>query len=157
MITKMRREDYCRVASRFISSLHFLYALVATAQKTHNVAMAWDVEYTDEFAGWWHTLAADAQDAVDRVVGLLEVLGPALGYPYSTGITTSRHGPLRELRVQHRGHPLRILYAFDPRRVAILLLGDDKMGHERWYEVWVPVADRLYDEHLAALHQEGLL
>jgi len=53
--------------------------------------------------------------------------------------------------------PLRVLYAFDPRRVAILLLGGDKTGNDRWYEEFVPVADRLYDAHLASLKREGLI
>lgn len=48
-----------------------------------------------------------------------------------------------------------VLYAFDPRRVAILLLGGDKTGDARWYEREIPIADRLYDEHLAELGREG--
>jgi hypothetical protein len=50
-----------------------------------------------------------------------------------------------------------VLYAFDPRRAAILLLGGDKTGNDRWYEQQVPVADKLYDEHLRQLEQEGLI
>jgi hypothetical protein len=57
--------------------------------------------------------------------------------------------------VQHRGRPLRVLYAFDPRRVALLLLGGDKTGDDRWYDIFVPIADRLYAEHLAMLKREG--
>jgi hypothetical protein len=57
---------------------------------------------------------------------------------------------MRELRTQHAGRPYRTLYAFDPRRMAILLIGDD-----RWYEVHVPMADQLYDEHLEQLRREG--
>ena len=64
---------------------------------------------------------------------------------------------MRELRTQHAGRPFRTLYAFDPRRNAILLLGGDKTGDDRWYEVNVPVADSLYDEHLAELKKEGLI
>lgn len=64
---------------------------------------------------------------------------------------------MRELRVQHGGRPLRVLYAFDPRRCAILLMGGDKTGDDRWYEVYVPLADRLYDEHLETLRKEGLI
>ncbi len=64
---------------------------------------------------------------------------------------------MRELRVQHQGDPYRILYAFDPRRNAILLIGGNKAGDGRWYETFVPLADRLYDEHLALLKKEGLL
>ena len=61
---------------------------------------------------------------------------------------------MRELRVQHRGAPYRVLYIFDPRRVALLLLGGDKTGDDRWYERNVPLADQLYDSHLAAIKEE---
>ncbi|BAY07506.1 type II toxin-antitoxin system RelE/ParE family toxin [Calothrix sp. NIES-2098] len=64
---------------------------------------------------------------------------------------------MRELRVQHQGNPYRILYAFDPRRVAILLLGGNKVGNDRWYEENVPKADQLYDELLKELQDEGLI
>jgi hypothetical protein len=63
---------------------------------------------------------------------------------------------MRELRTQHQGRPLRTLYAFDPRRNAILLIGGEKTGDDRWYDVYVPIADRLYDEHLEQLRREGL-
>jgi len=64
---------------------------------------------------------------------------------------------MRELRTQHAGRPLRTLYAFDPRRAAILLIGGDKTGNNRWYETQIPIADRLYDQHLEQLKQEGLI
>lgn len=117
----------------------------------------WDVEFTDEFGRWWESLSEGEQESVAASVGLLEDCGPMLGYPHSSGVRASRHGHMRELRTQHDGRPLRTLYAFDPRRAAILLLGGDKTGDDRWYEINVPVADRLYDEHLAQLRREGLL
>jgi len=64
---------------------------------------------------------------------------------------------MRELRIQHAGRPYRVLYAFDPRRVAILLLGGDKTGNDRWYATFVPAADVLYDRHLASLDRERLI
>lgn len=73
---------------------------------------------------------------------------------YSSGIKASRHDHMRKLRIQHAGKPYRVLYAFDPRRVALLLIGGDKTGNARWYEEFVPIADRLYDEHLVALGSE---
>ena len=84
-------------------------------------------------------------------------MGPNLRYPHTSRVETSRHGHMRELRVQHRGRPYRIFYAFDPRRVAILLIGGDKTGNDRWYEEFVPRADRLYDRHIETLKQEGLI
>jgi hypothetical protein len=62
-----------------------------------------------------------------------------------------------ELRTQHEGRPYRTLYAFDPRRTAILLIGGDKTGNDRWYEGFVPRADKLYDEHVEQLGKEGEL
>jgi len=64
---------------------------------------------------------------------------------------------MRELRIQHRGKPYRILYAFDPRRVAILLIGGGKAGDDRWYEKFILRADDLYDKHLETLKKEGLI
>jgi hypothetical protein len=63
---------------------------------------------------------------------------------------------MRELRIRHAGRPYRVLYAFDPRRAAILLFGGDKTGNDRWYDEHVPIADRLYDEYLRELEREGL-
>jgi len=114
----------------------------------------WEVEYTDEFGDWWNGLTEAEQVSVDASVRLLEARGPRLGYPHSSGVAGSRHPRMRELRIQHRGRPYRVLYAFDPRRAAILLIGGDKTGEGRWYETYVPLADRLYDEHLATLHKE---
>jgi hypothetical protein len=62
---------------------------------------------------------------------------------------------MRELRVQHKGKPYRVLYAFDPRRTAILLIGGNKSGNDRWYEEYVPRADNLYEAHLVAIAKEG--
>lgn len=116
--------------------------------------MTWDVEYTDEFGVWWDNLSDAEQDAIDRTVGLLEARGPALGHPYSSEVKRSRHGRMRELRVQHRGRPIRIFHAWDPRRVCVLLIGGDKTGDDRFYERMVAIADGLYDEHLDTQLQE---
>ena len=116
----------------------------------------WEVEYTDEFGDWWNGLTEAEQESVDASVHLLEERGPRLGHPHSSGIARSKHPHMRELRIQHRGRPYRVLYAFDPRRAAILLIGGNKTGNDRWYKEYVPRADRLYDEHLAALGKEGL-
>jgi len=64
---------------------------------------------------------------------------------------------MRELRVQSGGRPIRVFYAFDPRRAAVLLIGGDKTGNDRFYQKFIPIADRLYDEHLAELRKEGLI
>jgi hypothetical protein len=117
--------------------------------------MAWEVEYTDEFRDWWNDLTAEEQDSVEQVVGLLEELGPALSRPRADTVKKSRHANMKELRVQHSGKPYRVLFAFDPRRCAMLLVGGDKTGNARWYEIFVPIADRLFDEHLRQIAGEG--
>ena len=78
---------------------------------------------------------------------LLEELGTSLGFPYSSGIQRTRH-PLRELRIQHRRRPLRVFYAFDPERQAVLLLGGDKAGNPRFYEELVPRAEAIWERYL---------
>ncbi|MGD9021762.1 MAG: type II toxin-antitoxin system RelE/ParE family toxin [Lysobacterales bacterium] len=120
--------------------------------------MTFEVEYTDEFGDWWeHELDEAVQDEVLAVVGLLEIEGPHLGFPYSSGIRTSKFSHMRELRIQYKGEPYRIFYAFNPLRHAILLFGGNKGGNDRYYDRYVPMADALYEEHLAELEKEGTL
>ena len=118
--------------------------------------MSWQVEYTDEFGAWWDTLGEDERVRIAASVGLLERRGPNLPFPHSSGVNASRHGHMRELRIQVGGRPVRIFYAFDPRRYAILLIGGDKTGQNDFYAWMIPVADQLYDAHLVELAAEGL-
>ena len=117
--------------------------------------MEWEVEYTDEFGEWWETLTEDQQVAITAYVQHLEQRGPNLPFPYCSGVEGSRHERMRELRVQSGGRAIRIFYAFDPRRTAILLIGGDKTGDDRFYARMIPIADRLYDEHLDELSKES--
>ncbi|GGF91352.1 hypothetical protein GCM10010995_05750 [Cysteiniphilum litorale] len=91
---------------------------------------------------------------IDASVQLLEKMGIYLSFPHSSKINESKHSHMRELRVQSKGKPIRILYAFDPKRHAILLIGGDKTGDNDWYEKHIPIADRLYDEHLQEIKLE---
>jgi hypothetical protein len=119
--------------------------------------MAWDVEVTDECKAWLESLEETDFDAVRYSVELLGEHGPQLGHPHSSKINSSRHAHMRELRVQSGGRPIRIFYAFDPRRSVILLIGGDKSGDKRFYERMIPIADSLYDVYLDELRKEGLL
>ncbi len=119
--------------------------------------MAWEVEYTDLFGDWWVHLTERDQKSVAHKVDLLIRLGPHLPFPHSSDVNGSRHGRMRELRAQSGGNPLRVFYAFDPRRTSILLIGGDKTGDGRFYERYVPIADDLYDEHLLQLRSGGLI
>ncbi len=104
--------------------------------------MSCEVEYTDE------------QERIAIAVEILADRGPALGRPWVDTLEGSRHVHMKELRP--RGGHLRVLFVFDPRRAAILLVGGDKSGQwTAWYERAIPAADDLYDEHLVELRQEG--
>jgi hypothetical protein len=116
--------------------------------------VAWEVEYTDQFAEWWNGLLPEEQRAIRAAVAVLEERGPALGRPFVDTLRGSRHPNMKELRP--RGGNTRILFAFDPRRTAILLIGGDKTGRwQEWYRTMIPIADRLYDEHLLEIQREG--
>jgi hypothetical protein len=114
----------------------------------------WNVEYTDEFEDWWNSLNEEEQNEVAKVVTLLEEYGPHLPFPFSSAIHGSKYGHMRELRIQHKGDPYRSIYAFDPKRKALLLLGGKKTGDDRWYDENVPLADKIYDKHLKELERE---
>ena len=106
----------------------------------------WDIEGTDEFTAWY--LALDAQDTVrvDAAVERLAEAGPALGRPLVDTLKTSRHPHMKELRPTAS---LRILFAFDPVRCAVLLVAGDKAGSwNRWYDINIPIAEERYRHHL---------
>ncbi len=114
----------------------------------------WSVEYTDEFEEWWDGLTVEEQGPIIIAVGALEESGPALGRPFVDTVRGSRHPNMKELRP--RGETIRILFAFDLRRSAILLIGGDKRDRwTEWYAEMIPVADQLYDDHLGELEEEG--
>jgi hypothetical protein len=90
--------------------------------------MASEVEFTEEFEQWWNILTPGEQESMDFSVRLLEEQGVHLKRPHAYTVNRrSKYPNMRELRRQHQGRPYRILFAFDPRRVA-LLLGGDKDG-----------------------------
>jgi len=134
-----------------------IYSLDKIFHAWNYSTVTWEVEYSNEFECWWLSLLEDEQVSLNSSVLLLEQRGPHLPYPHSSSIKGSRHPHLRELRTQHRGRPYRTLYALDPRRTAILLIGGDKTGQDQWYEHFVPLADRLYDEHIEQLIIGGLI
>ncbi len=107
--------------------------------------MSWEIEYTDEFEAWWNTLSQDEQEEIDAKVYLLEERGPTLSRPHADVIASSRHHNMKELRGRVNERHLRVLFAFDPRRIALLLIGGDKTDDPGWYERFVPVADDLFD------------
>lgn len=114
--------------------------------------MVWEVEYTDEFEGWWHTLTEYEQEHIVAAVSKLEERGPTLGRPLADTLKGSKYPNMKELRPL--GGSIRILFAFAPHRKAILLLGGDKVGKWKgWYEKAVPEAERLYEVYLEEIEE----
>jgi hypothetical protein len=108
--------------------------------------MRWKSERTDEFEEWWATLTDLEQNEVLSSIEVLEETGPCTGRPFVDSVKGSSHSNMKELRATRT---IRIFFAFDRRRVAMLLTGGDKAGKiKRFYRQMVPKADRIYDAHL---------
>jgi len=115
--------------------------------------MSWSAERTDEFDEWWVTLTDSEQRRVVASVEALQEMGPAAGRPLVDSVEGSRHSNMKELRVTQT---MRIFFAFDPTRVAILLIGGDKAGKtKRFYKQMIPKADQIYDVHLRSTGKES--
>jgi hypothetical protein len=113
--------------------------------------MAWDVDSTEDYDSWFAGTTDEEQERIVAAMRLIRQDGPALGRPFVDRIEMSRHANMKELRVRY----IRILFAFDPRRQAILLLGGNKEGKwDSWYDEHVPRADDLFDRHLAKVRVE---
>lgn len=110
--------------------------------------MSWEVILLEEVDRWYFTLDGDAMAAVTGAIDLLELEGPTLGRPTADKVNGSKFHSMKELRPA--GTSIRILFIFDPRRQAILLLGGDKAGDwDSWYDKNIPIAERRYEEWLA--------
>lgn len=109
----------------------------------------WIIESTAQIAEWITGLDEDAKEAIFRSLLILKEIGPSLGRPHVDAIKESRHKNMKELRIQNRQRLFRILFAFDSDRKAILLVGGDKRGDKRFYEKMIPLADFLFEKHLA--------
>jgi len=112
-----------------------------------------DVELIEE---WLKSSNDSTYDQVMAALRVLASVGPALGRPLVDTIIGSRHNNMKELRPGSSGRSeVRILFAFDPTRRAILLLAGDKQGRwDKWYRKNIPVADDRYDEHLEGLRKQ---
>jgi hypothetical protein len=115
--------------------------------------MEWEVQLDEDFAAWLMGLDADLRNEIIAHATLLRVHGPQLARPYVDTLEGSAFTNMKELRVQFRGDPWRILFAFDRRRAAILLVGGNKRGDKRWYKKHLAIADERFRRHLKRLEQ----
>lgn len=113
-----------------------------------------DIVATDEFGEWYDSLDDSTAEDVTAAVDYLGIVGVTLGSPRSSDIKGASF-PLRELRVQSSGRPIRVFYAFDPRRNAVLIIGGDKTGDDRFYERMIATAERIWKEYLDEIAKLG--
>jgi hypothetical protein len=113
--------------------------------------MAWKVATTASFDAWFAHLGEEAKAEIIAKVELLKLLGPQLPRPHADTLKGSRHSNMKELRAGTSDSVLRIAFAFDPDRAAILLGGGDKSGvsEKLFYKQLIARADELFDQHLA--------
>lgn len=109
----------------------------------------WDIQTTDSFDEWF-----DEQNDTDRTNVLAAMLvlsekGPNLQRPYADTVHGSIHTNMKELRIQSKGKPIRVFFAFDPARAGILLCAGAKPGRDkRFYREMIPLADKEFSAHL---------
>jgi len=116
--------------------------------------MEWHIVFDPSFRIWLYQQEESLQDEAFAVIAILEELGPKLGRPRVDTLEGSAFQNMKELRIQHKGVPWRILFAFDPKRQAILLVGGNKTGNKRWYKENIAIADKRYKEYLETLQEE---
>lgn len=112
----------------------------------------WSVD-VELIGGWLDSLDRGSWRQVIAAIEILADRGPQLGRPLVDTVSASRHRNMKELRPGSSGSSeLRVLFAFDPERRAIMLIAGDKAGDwARWYRKNIPLADDLFDRHLGGL------
>lgn len=119
------------------------------------IDMEWNIVFDPDFRIWFYQQEQGFQDEVLAVLSVLAEFGPKLGRPRVDTLEGSSFNNMKELRVQYKGDPWRILFAFDPQRQAILLVGGNKSGNKRWYKENIPIADNRYEKYLETLKEES--
>lgn len=116
---------------------------------------SWLVEFHRDCESWADQLPQADQEALLAAIRVLRDVGPRLGRPLVDTVAGSRHANMKELRPGSTGRTeIRVLFAFDLERHAILLVGGDKSGDWRgWYVENIPIADDRLDRHQAAIEK----
>lgn len=108
----------------------------------------------EDFEEWLLAQTSSVRVGIASHIGLLAKFGPMLGRPQVDTLQGSTLPNLKELRVQLQGDPWRVLFVFDPKRRAIVLVGGNKRGDKRWYIKNIPVAEERYRRHLRQMEDE---
>ncbi len=115
--------------------------------------MEWVVLFDEAFAEWLDAQTVGLRTEVVAHAALLRQYGPTLGRPRVDSVKGSCFPNMKELRIQWKGNPWRILFAFDPKRRSILLVGGNKQGDKRWYAKNIPIADARFAKHLKRMEK----
>jgi hypothetical protein len=116
--------------------------------------MRWGTERTKDFTHWWEGLAESEREQVLASIRRLEEAGPNAGRPFVDSVNGSRYPNMKELRPTRT---IRVFFAFDPRRKAVLLIGGSKAGKaKRFYRQMIAKADGIYEAHLARIEKGTL-
>ena len=115
----------------------------------------WDVLSDEEFVIWLAEQDAELRREVAAYGALLKQYGPMLGRPRVDTVKGSKFPNMKELRIQWMGQPWRILFAFDPKRRSILLIGGNKQADKRWYDKNIPIADARFAKHLKEMEKKN--
>jgi hypothetical protein len=113
----------------------------------------WPIIVSEEFTEWFDLLPSELRLAITRKISALRLLGPDLRRPHADTLKDSKHANMKELRVDEAGQVIRIAFAFDPKRRAVVLCGGAKQGlsKKKFYSALIRRADRIYDVHLKGL------
>jgi hypothetical protein len=116
--------------------------------------VSWELEHTDDFEEWLLGCDQDVQEKVVAMFPLLREHGPQLNRPFADTLEGSRYPNMKEMRPTQT---VRVFFAFDPTRTAILLIGGDKAGRpeRRWYKQMIRTADKLFERHLKEVAKHG--
>lgn len=114
---------------------------------TYSESGSWEIVIHPTVSKWLDSLARSEYQKVVIALKVLQEQGPFLGRPFADQVKNSRFKNMKELRP--RGKNLRLLFAFDPNRKAIILVAGDKTNNWiKWYEQNIPIADQRFSEHL---------
>lgn len=115
----------------------------------------WTVITTDLFDAWFIQQTPELQDDLLAALKVLQEEGPQLSRPLADTVNGSKYANMKELRVQHKGDPIRAFFAFDPSRSGIVLCAGDKTGlnEKKFYKGMIKIADREYATHLNKLKE----
>ena len=108
----------------------------------------WLVTTEDEFDTWFDSLSEAAQESVLAAIQALKECGPMTGRPLVDTVKGSKFPNMKELIIQYKGAPLRVFFAFNPSRNAVMLCGGNKQGKKRFYVDMIRLADAVLERHL---------